>query len=251
MEHLQEQINLGPSSRTEREWIGFLFQLSERVLNRYYFGYPLYRDDLIQEGVIKANDLVNQGHYDSERSTMYNYLFTGIRNQMSNFIKKMPSDIHIDLVPEVPVYDTSPDMAIWEDTFECDALKTVKSNVIALMEGRIVLNLWTGVSEEEKAVFVKIIQEKTKLKDVQTIYESSGDLILWALLLYAGERVSFPPESVLEKYLRQAKVYYLLEKGLDNKEVSQKVGLRVQHINRIGKSVALIMDKAGERDGDY
>jgi len=251
MEELQALINVGPDNRRESEWIGCLFRLSERVLNRYYYGYPLYRDDLIQEGVIKANDLVKQGDYDSERSTMYNYLFTGIRNQMSNFIKKMPSDIHIDLVPETPVYDAHADMQRWEDIFECDALKTVKSNVIAMMEGKIVLNLWTGVSEEEKAIFVKIIQEKTKIKDVQTIYDSSGDLILWALLLYAGERVSFPPESVLEKYLRQAKVYYLLEKGLDNKEVSQKVGLRVQHINRIGKSVQAIMDKPGEQDGDY
>lgn len=138
MEILQKNINEGPDDRTEDEWIKLLFSLAERVLNRYYYGYPLYRDDLIQEGVIQANGLVNQGDFDENRSTLYNYLFTGIRNQMSNFIKKVPAGVQIDLVPEQAAFDLPSVIGEWMDNFECDSPRMTKSNIIAMMEGKLI-----------------------------------------------------------------------------------------------------------------
>lgn len=66
-----------------------LNDLCDIVLNVHYsYVLPVDREDLVSVGVIKALELLKAGCFDVERSSLKNYLYTGIRNEMKNYIYK-------------------------------------------------------------------------------------------------------------------------------------------------------------------
>lgn len=217
-----------------------LSDLASRVYGRYYLGYSSYKDDLIQEAVLKGWTLIDEGNFDSSRSSIYNYLFTGMRNQMTNYLKKIRDVQLSEALPET-CGEEDPDYNSWEIIIKEFSDLEARSKILFHVEGENMINFWDDVSEKEKDTFLKMVSKKTKLKDAQTVFEHSGDIILWMMFLFHGRKVEFPPESILEKYLRQVRIYYSLQKGLTPEEVGKKYGIRVQHISRIKASVEAVL----------
>lgn len=78
-------------------------KLASIVLHQHY---PFVRDktmqeDLIQEAICKAIDLCKAGTFDSSRSSIRNYLYTGMRNQMQNLLSKWKREISVEEVRPV------------------------------------------------------------------------------------------------------------------------------------------------------
>ena len=68
----------------------------------YYIRDAYLKEDLKQEGYLKAYELLSTGNYDPNKS-LRNYLFTGVRNAMTNYMYHAKKDMHTSL-----------------DTFECN-----------------------------------------------------------------------------------------------------------------------------------
>lgn len=229
-------------ARNENEQVKALGELAGRVFGRYFYGYKQHKDDLLQEATLKGWRLIQDGAFDSDRSSLYNYLFTGMRNEMTNFVKKIREVSMGEMEYDKPD-PGDPDFLGWEHLFDSHSEIEIRSRILAHIEGRpsLMLNFWQDVTEDEKEVFAKLVSGKSKLTDAEVLFENNGDWLLWVLFLFAGRRVQFPPEAILEKYLRQSKVYLLSRQGLPNEEIAKRVGLRVQHIQRIIDSVKTVL----------
>lgn len=220
----------------------YLYTLAFRVFRRYFQYASQYEDDLTQEAVIKGYQLLIEGNYDDYWGPPYNYVFTGMRNAMSNYLKKHREIQLAEGQDEIVVQrDDTVDFEAWEEIFQDKDPITIRSNVLNFMEGPQVLNLW-DMTPEEKQIFVQIVSKRTKFSEAHNLFERNGDLILFLLFLFAGERMTFPPETNLEKFARHSRVYLLIEGGMSFEDVAHKVDLRVQHVKRIYESVKSLMN---------
>nr|DAY17815.1 MAG TPA: RNA polymerase sigma factor [Caudoviricetes sp.] len=81
--------------------LDYISNLCNIVYSRHFDFYD-DKEDLIQEGMIKSIELLYNGNYNPDYS-LKNYLYTGIRNTMKNFIyhnsKSVPvEDVILDIV---------------------------------------------------------------------------------------------------------------------------------------------------------
>lgn len=74
-----------------------LYTLSEIVMNSHYsYASQDDKEELKSVGVAKALDLLHNGNFDPSRSSLKNYLYTGMRNEMKNYLYKAHRDVGID-----------------------------------------------------------------------------------------------------------------------------------------------------------
>lgn len=74
-----------------------LLTLCEVVMNTHYsYALSVDKEDLKSIGVLKALELLNNGGFDPSRSTLKNYLYTGMRNEMKNYLYKNSKDVVVD-----------------------------------------------------------------------------------------------------------------------------------------------------------
>lgn len=229
--------NKTPEELDSNEAHKALYQLAERVYHRYYSGYPNLRDDLIQEGVVKGWSLITEGNYDPELGNLYNYLFTGMRNAMTNFSKKIRERTVDD--PDSPTLETDFDEL---DEGSLPSIVSLRADVLEQVAGRLEMNIF-DLSHSEKKVLSMILASKSKVTSTYDIFQRNGDLILMFLFLFAGERVTFPTEQTIEKMIRQARIFCMLKRGNSTKDVARRVGLREQHILRIQQDIGEVVDE--------
>ena len=76
----------------------------EVVLNTHYnyITSEETREDLMQEGYLKAYELLKTGTYDPRRN-LRNYLYTGVRNAMQNYLYHDRKEDHQDIT-DVEIY---------------------------------------------------------------------------------------------------------------------------------------------------
>lgn len=74
-----------------------LRKLCEIVLNNHY-AYVAYcdREDLVAEGMLKCIELLRKGTFDPNRASLKNFLYTGIRNEMGNYLYRHKKEIPIE-----------------------------------------------------------------------------------------------------------------------------------------------------------
>lgn len=72
----------------------------EVVLNTYFYWVKDYqfKEDLKQEGYLKAYELLKAGNYDPNQN-LRNYLYTGVRNAMTNLNYHNRKENHASLTP--------------------------------------------------------------------------------------------------------------------------------------------------------
>ena len=62
-------------------------KLSDIVVNRHYAKMnAIDKEEMKSLAVLKAIKLIKEGSFDCSKSSIKNYLYTGMRNEMSNFI---------------------------------------------------------------------------------------------------------------------------------------------------------------------
>lgn len=67
---------------------GDILKLAEIVVNIHFSGYNYDKDELESIAVCKALELLNSGSFDSSRASLKNYLYSGMRNEVGNFLFK-------------------------------------------------------------------------------------------------------------------------------------------------------------------
>lgn len=73
-----------------------LMTLSEIVMNSHYSYAVAEKEDLKSVGVFKALELLQSGSFDPTRSSLKNYLYTGMRNEMKNYLYKNGRDVAVE-----------------------------------------------------------------------------------------------------------------------------------------------------------
>ena len=82
---------------SEERYIKRLTRLAEIVANTHFIRIKgLERDDLIQVAVLKGYDLTIKGGFDKKKGSLRNYVYTGMRNEMTNFLYHMKKDIVVE-----------------------------------------------------------------------------------------------------------------------------------------------------------
>ena len=226
--------------------------LCKRVFFHFFSCFPSHMSDLLSEGKLKVVSLIRSGRYHPDQGLLYNFLFTGVRNSMTNYISKIrenPSqeEIDWDMIPDLSPAGHFLDIAEIQKMFKSPV--EFAGYVLGVMEGRIMMDLWRDCTEQDKELFALLLDFHTRIKCVRDLREKCGDLILWCLFVFAGETVKFPTSVVLSRLLRQAQVYNLREGGMSEEEVGRKVGLRRVHIKRIYNDIKEIKKNAAESIG--
>jgi len=82
----------------ESSMLDLLNNIVEVVLHVhfYYITDPYLKEDLMQEGYLKAYQLLNTGNYDPNQN-LRNYLYTGVRNAMTNYLYHSKKELHSSL----------------------------------------------------------------------------------------------------------------------------------------------------------
>lgn len=122
-----------------------MYDIVDNIVKVVYYKYFNYiksqdlKEDLMQEGYMKAYELLNNGNYDPNMP-LRNFLYTGVRNAMTNYLYHTNKENHVDLEELdkyeniVGVYDVSePDIEIDIIDSVVDRFKQygdIKSNVI-------------------------------------------------------------------------------------------------------------------------
>lgn len=74
-----------------------MYNLAQIIANRHFISYiNSDSSDLIEVGVLKAVELIKSGVYDKNRTSLKNYLYTGMRNEMKNYLNRMKKEILVD-----------------------------------------------------------------------------------------------------------------------------------------------------------
>lgn len=79
-----------------------MYDFIDNIVNVVYYKYfnyntnPTVKQDLFQEGFMKAYELLNNGNYDPTMS-LRNFIFTGVRNAMTNYMYHHRKESHVDV----------------------------------------------------------------------------------------------------------------------------------------------------------
>lgn len=234
------------------EYISALKDLCKKVYFRFFRNHSSYKEDLLSEGLVKALSLIQSGRYNPQEGSLLTFLFTGIRNSMTNYaarIREEPFegeydwDGLVDLQPAGHYLDLAEAQSMFKSSV------SFAGYVLCVMEGRIMMDLWRNVSEADKKLFAKLVDRNTSLEETEDLVEKCGDLVLWCMFVFAGQTVKFPTSMVLSRLLRQAQVYNMRSAGMSEKEVGRKVGLRRAHIQRIYDDVKEIIHNEQKSTG--
>lgn len=79
-----------------------MYDFVENIVTVVFYKYFSYvtneqtKQDLFQEGYLKAYELLNNGNYDPSMS-LRNFIYTGVRNTMTNYMYHHKKENHVDL----------------------------------------------------------------------------------------------------------------------------------------------------------
>lgn len=212
-------------------------ELASCVIGRYCFFYP-DKEELYQEAEIKAHQLIYSPHRDPERS-LYGFLFTGMRNQLGNYIKKHKGFAELD--EERHADDSVPQ----SPEFSVDDLATRAAMTKKFLDDKEGAPF--GTNEEDSRLFLQIISAKTSVKEARALADTSLSCIaLITLFLFSGRTVRFPSDETLERYLRYVGIYRDSMKGVSPDDIARKYDVRKAHLPRIIETVQEIIDGVQE-----
>lgn len=99
-----------------------MYDLCDIIIHKHFFYTPAQvREDLISTGILKMMELLSKGDFDPSRSSLKNYLYTGVRNEMKNYLYRNSKEISVDDdivlgMNESPVEDANPHVVQVSDT---------------------------------------------------------------------------------------------------------------------------------------
>lgn len=225
--------------------------LAVLVRSKYYYRFYQEREELVQEALCYVVSLLGRKEYNPSRGSFYNYLFTAIRNTMTNYIQRnrlfLNGWVELGDGEELgsgsygdPLFDE------FERFVEENGIIAARAVVYSMiMEDPVFLDI-RSMSSEEKACFVDLIDKKTSFPVPLKDNVRGLDLVIWVLFHFSGFEIQVPSLSRLKQYLRQAQIYVAYKEGVSKEDLSVKFGLRMPHIERIIED----MGELEKRDGN-
>lgn len=70
-----------------------IVDLSNIVFNRHFYINLWEKEDLISVGVVKALSLIREGNWRKEKGNLVTFLYSGIRNEMHNYIYRVSREV--------------------------------------------------------------------------------------------------------------------------------------------------------------
>lgn len=86
-----------------------IYNIVENIVTVVFYKHFSYitdnylKEDLFQEGYLKAYELLNNGNYDPSMP-LRNFIYTGVRNAMTNYLYHIKKETHMD-IDELPKID--------------------------------------------------------------------------------------------------------------------------------------------------
>lgn len=116
-----------------------LIQLAEIVFRKHYYASYEYKDDLVQVGVLKALKLIDGMQWSSFRGKFYNYLYSGMRNDMHNFLyhENKYNKVDCDIVPDFGK----------EDTYFNNSIVYINYNIIHSVCSKFTITFGEGIED--------------------------------------------------------------------------------------------------------
>lgn len=107
-----------------------VYDIVDNIVNVVFYKHfsyvtnPQLKQDLFQEGYLKAYELLNSGNYDPSMP-LRNFIYTGVRNAMHNYLYHDNKEDHVDLT-ELDKYETIIGVYDVEDyDIDVDYIKTI------------------------------------------------------------------------------------------------------------------------------
>lgn len=63
-----------------------LYTLAEIVVRKHFYASLSEKEDLVSVGVLKAIKMIDSGNFDSNKGNLCTFLYTGMRNEMHNYL---------------------------------------------------------------------------------------------------------------------------------------------------------------------
>lgn len=74
-----------------------MYDLCDIVIHKHFsYTDKQTREDLVSTGMLKMMELLSQNKFDPTRSSLKNYLYTGVRNEMKNYLYRTSKDVTVD-----------------------------------------------------------------------------------------------------------------------------------------------------------
>lgn len=77
----------------------YIMNLVEVVRNKHFDLYPQYKEEFLSVGLEKVLKVLNMDIFDPSKGSLKNFLYTGIRNEMGNFLYHRKKDVVTDTLP--------------------------------------------------------------------------------------------------------------------------------------------------------
>ncbi len=73
-----------------------LSDLCSIIISRHFYANHNEREDLMSVGIIKALEMLNAGHWDPFKGRLMSFLYSGIRNDMHNYLYRVSREVLCD-----------------------------------------------------------------------------------------------------------------------------------------------------------
>lgn len=158
-----------------------MYDIIDNIVNVVFYKYfsyvtdPQLKEDLFQEGYLKAYELLNNGNYDPTMP-LRNFIFTGVRNAMTNYLYHVKKESHTDLSDldkyenVVGVYD------IEEYDIDIELIKSITDRYSSYG------NLYVPVIEYLNNIGItKVVVQHIEQQISPMIQEAVITLVIWEL----------------------------------------------------------------------
>ncbi len=86
-----------------------LCDLSSIIITRHFYANIKEKEDLVSVGVTKALTMLNDGYWDASKGKLMSFLYTGMRNEMHNYLYRISREVLYDEYYEESYLDGSLD----------------------------------------------------------------------------------------------------------------------------------------------
>lgn len=94
-----------------------LLNLAEIVVRKHFYASYNMLDDLRSVAVLKAMKSIREGKYDKSKGAFYNYIYTGMRNEIHNFLYHENKYVPVE---DMQKYDVSKEIEYFQESDVCE-----------------------------------------------------------------------------------------------------------------------------------
>jgi len=101
-----------------------IMKLAEIVVNKHFSGYSYDKEELRSVAILKGIELLKAGTYRSEKASLKNYLYTGMRNEVGNFLYRDKKSIPVE---DIEIFSGGVDDSLIDEELVAEVIKWMGS----------------------------------------------------------------------------------------------------------------------------